>query len=84
MSGNMAPYTHVLNITPADTDLDEAGSIRAVFIGGGGDLVVRMLNGDTGTEGNVVLTVVDGTLLEISPIQIRSSGGTATAIVALW
>lgn len=83
MSGNKAPYTHVSNITPADTDLAQVGSIRAVYVGGAGDLVVRMLDMVTGIEVNQVFTVPAGTLLELSPIQIRTTGSTATAIVIL-
>lgn len=77
--------SHVISITPADTDLAQAGSITSVYVGGAGNLAVRMKDGTDGTDLDVIfIGVPAGTTLKISPKQIRTTSTTATAILALW
>lgn len=56
---------------------------RAVYVGGGGDLVVKMDDG-SGTTASVTFTAVPtGAVLAIRPTHIMSSTS-ASAFVLLW
>ncbi len=63
----------------ADTDI-EPRNIRAVYVGGGGNLAVITSRGETVT----FTGVPDGTLLPIRIRRVLSSGTTATNILALY
>ena len=68
-------------VTPADADL--AFPARALFVGVGGDITVRALQGDVAT--NVVFkNVPSGSILPIMVLQVRATGTTATDIVSLY
>lgn len=66
-------------VTPSDSTL--LGSVRALYVGGAGDLVVEF-SGNEGT--NITLAAVPaGTLLPIRVSRVRAAT-TATNIVALY
>lgn len=70
-------YTDAVEVTP-DDDSDLAALPQALWIGGVGDLVVKMPSGDVTFE-----AVAAGTLLPIRPIRVLEAT-TATLIVALY
>lgn len=65
-------------ITPADTDLDRI--TRGLYIGGTGDVVVQMANGDDPVTFKAVPVA---TILPIAVRQVRAAT-TATLIVGLY
>ena len=67
------PAEDFYDVNIGDT-LDPAS--RALFIGGGGSITVKSVNGSTAT-----FFVTGGTLLPIRVVEV--TGGTATGIVAL-
>ncbi|MFB2552638.1 spike base protein, RCAP_Rcc01079 family [Ensifer soli] len=70
------PATHGFAVTPDDgADLEEPS--RAVYVGLGGALAVRMLSGQS-----VTLEVPAGSLLPIRVVRVLSTGTTADGIVA--
>lgn len=74
-----APITAAVAVTPSDTtDLNYL--TRAIYVGGGGDLTVVMANGVTVTFS----AVPAGTMLPIRVNRVRTTGTSATLIVALW
>ena len=75
------PAINAKAITPADSDL--TNFTRAIWVGGAGDLAVRM-EGDLGDQDVTFVAVTAGALLPIVAKQIRSTGTTATNIVALF
>lgn len=75
---SLAASIEYFAVTPSDSTVF-AGATRQLFIGGAGDVVVRRLNGT-----NVTFTSVPaGSKLDIQCDQVRSTGTTATLIVAL-
>lgn len=82
-SGNTSNYLHATDITPADSDLASDHFTRAIYVGGTGNLAVRM----AGSEGDIDVVfkaIPAGTILPIRVRQIRSTLTTATLIIALW
>lgn len=74
-----APPEQAAAVVPADgTDL--ACVTRAVYVGGGGDLRVRMLGGAEVT----LAAVPAGALLPLRVTRVLATGTSATALVALW
>ena len=72
-----SPPEHAVAITPADQDLAQV--TRALYVGIGGDLAVRMQDG-----GSVTLVgVPSGTLLPLRVSRVLPAS-TASAIVGLW
>lgn len=72
-----SPPEHALAIAPADQDLAQV--TRALYVGVGGDLAVRMQDG-----GSVTLAAVpSGTLLPIRVSRVLPAS-TASGIVGLW
>jgi hypothetical protein len=63
-----------------DDGADLATATRAVWVGGGGDLRVRMLGGAEVT----LRGVGSGSLLPLRLARVFATGTTATALVALW
>ena len=63
----------------ADADINPR-TVRAVYVGGAGNLAVITSRGETVT----FINVQDGTLLPIRIRQVLSSGTTATSILALY
>ena len=82
-SGAEVPAGKAIEITPADTDL--ADFTRAIYVGTAGDLAVIMAEESVG-GGTTVVTfkaVGAGSILPIRVAQIRSTGTTASDIIAL-
>ena len=75
--GLTSPPEHGAEITPGDQDL--AVVTRALFVGVGGDLVVRLVGGETVT----LAGVQGGSLLPLRVARVLT-GTTAGAIVGLW
>lgn len=75
----LGPIENGFSVTPNDgTDL--AQTTRAIWVGGAGNLSVVTRGGDTIT----LVGVPAGTLLPIRATRIRSTGTTATNILALY
>ena len=78
--GLSSPYDNAVAVTPSDST-DLATTCRAIYIGGGGNVSVDLA--DTGTA--QVLSALDaGKIYRVRAARIRSTGTTATNIVALW
>lgn len=82
-SGEITPYAHAKAITPTDTDFTNDQFTRAIYVGVTGNLAVRMA-GDQGDADVIFTAVPAGEVLRLRVKQIRSTGTTATNIVALW
>jgi len=80
-SGITSPAANAKDITKADTDLDDF--TRSIYVGGTGDLAVRMA-GDEGDIDVIFKAVPAGSILPIRVKQIRSTDTTATLIIAMW
>jgi len=82
----LAPAGFAAVVTPNDsTDLPFA--TRAVWVGGAGTLTVNMKgqNAQNPGQANVLISGIPaGTLLPIAVTRIKTTGTTATLIVALW
>jgi hypothetical protein len=77
--GLTSPPEHAAAIAPDDgTDLGHV--TRALYVGSGGDLTVRMLGGGVVT----LAGVAGGTLVPLRVTRVLASGTTAGAIVGLW
>lgn len=77
-SGEINPGANASAITPADTPL--AQRTRAVYVGGAGDLAVRMAGND---QVVTFKSVAAGSLLPIRVTEIRLAT-TATDVLAVW
>lgn len=74
-----SPPEHALAIVPDDA-ADLPTVTRALFVGEGGDLAVRM-----GGGGGVTLAgVAAGTMLPIRVARVLATGTTAGGIVGFW
>ncbi len=66
-------------VTPHDTNL-LAKQCRSLFVGGAGNIALTTRN-----EENVTLTgVLAGSIIPLSCIRVKSTGTTATNIVAMY
>ena len=74
-----SPPEHALAILPDDA-AELPHVTRALYVGGGGDVAVRMRGG----EAAVFAGVPAGTLLPIRVSRVLASGTTATGILGLW
>lgn len=77
--GNGAPrFSKAAAVTPSDsTDLT---GCRGVYVGGAGNVAVRMVNG-----GTVTFTAVPvGTTLDVAVDRVMSTNTTATLLIALY
>jgi len=73
------PADYAQAVTPSDT-VDLSNACRGIFVGGGGTLVVHMMDG-----AQVTFTgLVSGQILPIRCTRILATGTTATNIVALY
>jgi len=77
-------YKHVIDVTPADADLDPETATNAIYVGVAGDLAVRMKNGTTGAVIDIVFANLPVGIHKLSVTRINSTGTAATDIVALW
>lgn len=79
-TGIGGPARNAAAVTPNDsTDLSDVA--RSLWVGGSGDLSVDMQGGQTAVA---ITGVVAGTILPLVVTRVRSTGTTATGIVALW
>lgn len=76
---NMPAYDYAVAVTPHDTNT-LSGTPLAIYVGGTGDLTVDF---DNATD-VVFKSVPTGLLLGVSPLRVKSTGTTATYIVALY
>lgn len=67
----------VVSITPADSDL--SSSVRALYVGTGGNVRVTTVNGDD----VVFYNAASGTILPVSVKRVWSSTTTASNILGL-
>jgi hypothetical protein len=72
-----SPPEHAVAVTPADQDLAQV--TRALYVGVGGDLAVRMQDGGSAT----FVGVPSGTLLPLRVSRVLPAS-TAGGIVGLW
>lgn len=72
------PAQHAATVSPNDST-DLANHTRALYVGTAGNIVVDMVR----TGGSITLTGVSG-FLPICVKRVRSTGTTASDIVALW
>ncbi len=63
-----------------DNSTDLVHVTRAIYVGGGGDLALRLLDGTDLVFANVAA----GSLLPIRAARVLATGTTATRIVGLW
>ena len=70
---------HGAAVTP-DDDNDLSDHARALYVGGGGDVELVTLGGDT----LVFKSVPAGAILPVATVRVRAAGTTATHILALW
>jgi hypothetical protein len=77
--GNASLFTDAAAVTPAD-GADLAKAAQALYVGGAGALVVDTKLGTTVT----FAAVPAGTTLLLRVKRVRSTGTTATSIVALY
>lgn len=74
-----SPAAAGIAVTPSDTSALSVPS-RALYVGSGGTLAVRMLSGDDLT----FINVASGSFLPVRASHVLSAGTTAGAIVALF
>lgn len=75
-----SPPEDATAITPSDTPAAIGVVTRAIYVGGAGDIAVRMQGGATVTLANVP----SGTFLPLRVQQVLGTGTTATGIVGFW
>lgn len=73
------PPSYAAAVTPDDAN-EMAAISRAIYVGSGGSLKVRMAGGMDIT----FIGVQSGTLLPVRAVQVYQTGTTATAIVSLY
>jgi hypothetical protein len=80
-SGNHdLPAEHAAVVTPSNSE-DLAAWTRAIYVGGAGNITLDTVGG----ESSVLFSAIPaGTILPVRARRIRSTGTTATLIVALW
>lgn len=67
-------------VTPSDTADIPHGTVKALYVGGAGNLVAVGQDGENATFNSVPA----GTVLEINAKRVNSTDTTATNIVALY
>lgn len=80
VDGVTAPATRGVAVTPHDSD-PLADAPKALFIGTGGDLVVRGINDAADVT---FKNLPSGSVLPFRAQLVRATGTTASAIVALY
>lgn len=74
-----APGVGGAAITPSDT-ADLGLPARAIYIGGGGNIKLKTVDGSILTFAGLVA----GTILPVRALKVYSTDTTATSLVALW
>jgi hypothetical protein len=77
---NWAPATDAVAITKSDSTNLTTSCIRAIYVGGTGDVAVIGLNG---TVAVTFSAVPAGTILPIMPSKVMSTNTTATLLIGL-
>lgn len=81
MAAGYFTATNALAVTPHDTNALARGKTAALFVGGAGAITCRF----SGEGSDTVMTgVAAGSVLPIEVTHIRSTGTTATNMVALY
>ena len=75
----VSPASSGAEVSPSDSQ-DLAQVSRALYVAAGGDLSLELASGARVALGSVP----GGTFLPVRARRVRSSGTTATGIVALW
>lgn len=74
-----SPPEHAAEIAPDDAAILPFVT-RALYVGGGGDVALRLMGGAEVTFRGVQA----GSLIPIRVDRVRSSGTTATGLIGLW
>lgn len=78
---NYKTFRNASAVTPHDTNPSITGSPTGLYVGGAGNIVLRL----SGGSADVTFTAVPvGTVLHVEPTAIRSTSTTATALLALY
>lgn len=77
---SIEPAHAAVAVTPSD-DNDLTVRARSLYVGGAGNVSVILT---PGTSPVLFTAVPAGTILPLHVSRVRSTGTTATAIVALW
>jgi hypothetical protein len=77
---NDGPASRGFVVTPADSNFTGNRVARMLYIGGTGHVTVVTNGGDT----ILISSVPVGTILPVQCVQVKSTGTTATLIVALY
>lgn len=72
------PGYRFAEVTPSDTA--ELGNVRALYVGGAGNLEIVGQDGTAAT----FTGVLSGTTLPVQALKVMSTGTTATGIVAIY
>lgn len=73
------PATRAAAVTPSDSA--SLGAVKALYVGGAGNVAIRARGNDTAVVHNAVPA---GTVLEIQAEYVYATGTTATNIVAWY
>lgn len=80
VDAGVAPGGACLEVTPSDVaDLANA-PCRALYVGGGGDVTIQDVAGNTITFAGIPT----GTVLPVKAMRVMATDTDATAIVAIW
>lgn len=77
------PATRAAALTKSDSTVI-APATRGLYVGGGGDVAVRILNASGVAASVTFANVPAGTILPIVCDQLLSTGTTATNVLGLW
>lgn len=83
LSSITEPAQRWLAVTPSDVNILAQVNKRyprALFIGGTGNVAIEDDSGNSET----FLNIADGTILDVQPLRVLSTGTTATGIIALY
>lgn len=75
---DVGPATHAEAVTPSDAN-DLVRVSRALYVGGAGDVAIVTRDG----SGVILSAVPAGTVLPVRVTRVKSTGTTATLLVAL-
>ncbi len=78
-SSLVAPSSDCFEITP-DDNADLARAAKAIYVGTGGDLVVRLVKSDSDVT---FRNVISGSILDLRVRAVRQAGTTAADVVGL-
>ena len=77
MLPSLTGATDAFAITPSD-GTQMATHVRAIYVGGDGDIVVKMPSGDVTFTG-----VLAGSLIPVQTSWVKATGTTATSMIGL-